>query len=118
MPEKSNVYKPFQLFEYDHQPGEYCLMLSDRFMVEKMDLFEANGRYGNGYGWADVALHAMRSEDPDIESRLDMDPEAGTFVAFGNDYSALQKLAELLHGAYHDHGKLSDWVSKAPYEWD
>ena len=111
-------FLPFQLFEYDHQPGEYCLQLSDTHMLEKEELFSDNGRYGNGYGWSDVAVYAMRSQDPSLESKINLNPEAGTFVAFGKNLSALQKLAQLLFEAYNNPQTLAEWVSKAPYEWD
>jgi len=116
--EDRETYAPLQLFEYDHKPGEYCLMLSDDRMLAVMDVFEANERYGNGYAWADVALQAMRTRAPELEKRLDMDPEAGMFVAFGTDLEALKKLGELLRDAFHDRDTLAELVAKAPYEWD
>jgi hypothetical protein len=118
MVEETLQYAPFKLFEYDHKPGHYCLMLSDDSMETHMDLFDSNDRYGNGYAWADVAVYAMRSQSPKLEAVIDMDPEAGTFVAFGADLAALRGLAKLLSGAFHKPKQLADWVKNAPYEWD
>lgn len=119
MYEERSAYAPFVLFEYDHKPGNFCLMLSDQHMVDGPDaVFEQNGRYGNGYGWADVALAAMRTQSPALESRLGMDPEAGMFVAYGSDLEALQALAVLLHAALQDPQKLAELVKAAPYEYD
>jgi hypothetical protein len=108
-------YAPLILFEYDHEPGTYCLMLSDG---ECGDVFEANGRDSTGYGWADVALQVIRTRAPELEARLEMDPEAGTFVAFGSDLEALQQLGTLLHEAAHDPAILGPLVKNAPFEYD
>ena len=120
MANTENDHAPFVLFEYDHRPGTFCLMLSDTHMVVGgVDaVFEQSGRYGNGYGWADVALGVIRTRAPELERRLDMDPEAGTFVAYGKDLEALKHLASLLHAAYHDHQRLAALVRTAPYEYD
>jgi hypothetical protein len=112
------TYAPLVLFEYDHKPGHYCLMLTDNHMVDVMDVFEENGRYGNGYGWTDVAVAAIRQEAPAIEGKVDFDPEAGMFVAFGEDLDALQQLGRILSGAFADKEQLGPLVASAPYEWD
>ena len=111
-------YAPLDLYEYEHAPGKYCLMLSDNQMVDLMSVFDEHGRYGNGYGWADVALQAMRVYAPEIEEKVELDPEAGTFAASSTDLAALKKLATLLHQAFHDHAKLGELVEEAPFEFD
>lgn len=111
-------YAPFVLFEYDHDPGSYCLMLSDTHMIEREETFQAKGREPNGYGWADVALAVIRAEAPEIEEKFGMDPEAGTYVAYGKDLEALQHLARLLHAAFHDPTRLGALVEAAPFEYD
>lgn len=112
------TYAPFVLLEYDHKPGTYCLMLSDDHMAEVMEVFDQNGRYGNGYGWADVTIGMIRNEAPDLEKRIDFDPEAGTFVACGEDLEALQQLGEMLSEAFANRIRLAKLVTHAPWEWD
>lgn len=116
--EEREKYSPLSLFEYDHKPGHYCLMLSDQHMGRCEAVFEANGRLAGGYAWADVALQVMRTEAPELEARVGMDPEAGMFVAYGEDLEALQRLGELLHAAFHDKAILGLLVKNAPYEMD
>ena len=111
-------YAPLILFEYDHDPGKYCLMLSDDHMIEHEELFGSHGREPNGSGWADVALQVIRTRAPALEGRLGMDPEAGTFVAYGSDLEALEQLGALLHEAFHDPGVLGPLVKDAPWEYD
>ena len=118
MDRDAKTYAPFVLFEYGHKPGTYCLMLSDAAMVDVADIFDAQGRDGNGYGWADVAIQVVRTQAPELERRFRMDPEAGTFVTFGDDKVALEKLGALLRGAFHDRDQLSALVAAAPREWD
>lgn len=112
------TYAPLILFEYDHEPGKYCLMLSDSNMGPTFAVFEANGREGGGYGWADVALQLVRSRAPTLESRVGFDPEAGMFVAYGTDLDALRRLGALMHAAFHDHEALAALVRDAPFEYD
>ena len=113
----SNPYAPLVLFEYDHKPGEYCLMLSDNHMVDVMDAFEEVGQYGNGYGWEAVTRQAMRAHAPELDGLFDYDPEAGTFVAFGSNHAALQRLAELLSKAFADRELLLELLRDAEEDW-
>ena len=112
------TYAPLALFEYDHNPGNYCLMLTDSRMVDVMEVFQANGREGGGYAWADLALGVIRSDAPELESKMGMDPEAGMFVAYGEDLDALKQLGTLLHAAFHDPARLAVLVKQAPWEYD
>ncbi len=118
MSDAANPIAPFVLFEYDHKPGHHCLMLSDGNMGPADEAFEAAGRDNGGYGWADLALHVMRTQAPELEKRLDLDPEAGTFVAYGEDLPALEELGKRLHAAFHDTETLPTLISGAPYEYD
>lgn len=117
--EDSKTFAPFVLMEYDHEPGTYTLLLTDDHMVMGADrVFEAHDRLGNGYAWSDVALQAMRTSQPELEAKVEMDPEAGMFAAYGPDLEALKALAGLLHTAFHDHAVLGPLVAAAPYEYD
>lgn len=103
-------YAPFILFAYDHRPGTYCLLLSDRDMTDVMDVFEAGGSHGNGYGWTEVARHAADTRLPQAGEPIGYDPEAGMFVAFGRDLALLQALGEILRDAFHDRALLAELV--------
>jgi hypothetical protein len=112
------TYAPLRLFEYDHEPGTYCLMLTDEHAAPVEAVFAAHDREPGGYGWADVAIHWIRTSAPELEDRLGLDPEAGMFVAHGKDLAALQALGAALRDAYHDHTRLDALVAAAPYEYD
>jgi hypothetical protein len=111
-----NPYDPLVLFEYDHKPGNYCLMLTDA-MVDVMEVFEEAGRYGNGYNWEAVARQAMRTYAQEYDGLFDYDPEAGMFVAYGDNRVALEKLGGLLAKAFHDRELLSELLKDAEEDW-
>ena len=112
------TYAPLVLIEYDDTPGRFCLMMSDVAMVRVNHVFEAHGRYGNGYGWADVALQAMRTRDPGLEARVELDAEAGGLYVQSTDLDALTALGQILRDAFHDPAVLGPLVAAAPYEWN
>lgn len=115
--DERKAYAPLQLFEYDHDPGHYCLMLSDRFMVEVSEPFEAAGYEGGGYDWNGVAMQAGR--EADVHTRFRTDPEAGTFVAYGTDLEALQILGAALKVAFDDPKRLAALIAAAdPNDFD
>jgi hypothetical protein len=113
----SPALEPLTFFEYDHKPGHYCLLLSDTHLVALLDVFEACGQYGNGYGWAGVARSAIRSRAPELEDRVSFDPEAGMFVAYGEDAEALRSLGLLLREAWQDRSVLAELIRAGDPDW-
>lgn len=116
--EEREQYAPLVIIEYDDSPGTFCLMLTDDHMIQVNDTFEANGRYGNGYGWADVTLQAIASSAPDLSEQVNIDAEAGGLYIQSTDLDALKQLATILHQAFHDKTILGPLVANAPYEFD
>lgn len=111
------AYAPLILFEYDHKPGHYCLLLSDNHMVRVDAPFAAAGYQGGGYDWNAVALQAAR--EIGVAGRFGTDPEAGTFVAYGEDLQALQALGAQLKRAFDDPVRLTALIAAAdPEEFD
>ena len=117
MVDDNETYAPFVLFEYEHKPGNFCLMLSDRHMVHVTDVFEAQGVYGNGYDWEAVARQVVRSRGGALEGRFKYDPEAGTFVAYGTDVEALRELGAALKLAFDDRSVLAELIRDAESDW-
>lgn len=111
------TFAPLVFFEYDHNPGNYCLMLSDNHMVELEENFTEAGYEGNGYGWAGVAQSAVSLRAPELAERINFDPEAGTFVAYGTDAEALRQLGLLLQEAFQDQTVLTGFIAAGDPEW-
>lgn len=117
MYDEREAYAPLMLFEYDHNPGHYCLMLSDAHMVDVSGPFEAAGYEGGGYDWNGVALQAGR--EAGLAGRFGTDPEAGSFVAYGSDLEALQQLGTALQAAHADPKRLAALIAAAdPDDFD
>lgn len=111
------TYAPLVFFEYDHKPGNYCLMLSDSHMVELEDVFAERGYEGCGYGWNGVAEVLVRLRAPELHGRMGFDPEAGMFVAYGTDEAALRSLGTLLREAHSDRALLAELIDAGEPEW-
>ncbi|MGW4356215.1 immunity 51 family protein [Nocardia sp. NPDC004582] len=111
------TYAPLVFFEYDHRPGHFCLMLSDNHMLASEVVFAESGYDGGGYGWAGVARSAVATRAPELADRVSYDPEAGMFVAYGEDAGALRQLGMLLQEAHRDPAVLSGFIEAGDPEW-
>ncbi|MET7638140.1 immunity 51 family protein [Streptomyces sp. NPDC005438] len=111
------TFQPLVFFEYDHKPGHYCLMLTEDAMFAVADVFEERGYECNGYAWAGVARSAVRARAPELEDRFGCDPEAGMFVAYGEDAEALRALGTLLREAFEDRAVLRGFVEAGDPDW-
>ncbi|BAJ26802.1 MULTISPECIES: immunity 51 family protein [Kitasatospora] len=111
------TFDPLVLIEYDHRPGSYGLLLTDDRMVEVDEAFEAAGQQNGGYGWEAVARSAVRTRAPHLEGRFRYDPEAGMFVAYGDDGAALRELGALLAEAFRDRAALRGLLDAADPDW-
>ncbi|GAB3660752.1 Imm51 family immunity protein [Glycomyces tarimensis] len=59
------------------------------------EVFDAHGLEGNGYDWQ-AAVHAALVERTSVLDRIEFDPEAGMFCAYGEDREALGAVATTL----------------------
>jgi hypothetical protein len=75
--------------------------------------FEEAGHEGGGYGWHGVADALVRLKAPKLKKKLDFDPEASMFVAFGKDRDALAQLARLLLEVMADPVLLKEAIARA-----
>lgn len=111
------TYAPLILFEHDDKPGHYSLLLTDAHMVDVMGPFHAAGYEGHGYDWNGVALQAAR--EAGVDGRLNTDPEAGMFAAYGTDLEALQIVAAALAEAHANPDKLTALIAAGdPNDFD
>lgn len=111
------TFAPLVFFEYDHNPGMFCLMLSDNFLYNVDGVFGECGQDANGYGWEGVSRSVVRERAPGLADRIQYDSEAGTFVAHSHEADALQQLGVLLKQAYDDHALLKELIEAGEPEW-
>ncbi len=105
---------PFRFSEYE---GSHSVILTDIDMLDVMEVFDEHGYSGNGYGWAGVAQSAVVHHAPDLDALVRYDPEAGMFAASSTDRVAVERLAVLLHKAFHDRVFLAELIAAGQPEW-
>jgi hypothetical protein len=101
-------------------PGKYSLWLEAGAM-DVDDLISELGHEPNGYFWEGIAELLIRTEAPSLEGRFMTDPEAGAFVAYGQDRTALDDLAGRLRAVAADGNRLRalvEYAESTGYEFD
>jgi Immunity protein 51 len=101
-------FAPLQLIEIS--PGTFNLTLTEFGQWEAT--FTEMGQDGGGYAWHGVADALVRLKAPKLKKKLDYDPEASMFVAFGKDRDALVQLARLILEATADPAVLKEAIAK------
>jgi hypothetical protein len=99
---------PFHLTE--SSPGNYSLLLTEFLPAD--EVFAEAGREGGGYGWELVANRV--AEDLGLCDRLDFDPEATVFCAYGGDREALEELGAELARLFNDEAALRGVIDRVP----
>ncbi|WP_166388123.1 Imm51 family immunity protein [Catellatospora methionotrophica] len=102
--------KPLTLMETD--PGEFSLLL-DTGGLAVDDLIQELGHEPNGYFWEGIAELIVANEAPELDGRVDYDPEAGMFCARSQDRAALEDLGARMSVAATDPGRLRELVALA-----
>jgi hypothetical protein len=106
---------PFSLIETT--PGAFSLLLRD--LDATASTFEAAGHTGNGYSWQVVAQHLLETNLTDIADRIEFDPEADMFCAYGTDQRALAQLGERLSDFVRHPKQLAKVIATIPPSaWD
>ena len=99
-------FDPFELVETS--PGQFSLLFSK--FEAAAEVFEEAGVEGGGYAWAAVARHVVDNDATELKERIDFDPEASLFCAFGEDRAALTTLGARLAQLLHDKRRLAQIV--------
>jgi hypothetical protein len=95
-------WAPFALSQYDE--GGYGLTLGD--FDDCWEIFEEYDYEPGGYGWHGVAEALIRLRAPHLADKIEFDPEASLFAAYGTDRAALEELARLMKSAMMDEALL------------
>ncbi len=90
---------PLKLVET--KPGWFSLLL-DAGDTAVDGLVEELGHEPNGFFWEGVAQFLIGEEAPELDGRVELDPEAGMFCAYGNDRAALERLGTLMAAVAND----------------
>jgi hypothetical protein len=95
------------------EDGQHESVLYDGDMEDVEDVFDELGAESNGHGWESLARWLIHAEMAGFADTIWFSSEGGTFVAGSSDLTALRRLAERLHGAFHDRALLSRLITEA-----
>jgi hypothetical protein len=98
--------EPFVLAETS--PGRYSLLLST--FDAAAPAFETSGIDAGGYAWEGVARYVVENDAAALGERIQFDPEASMFCAYGDDRAGLEDLGKRLSTLYHDLPRLTEMV--------
>ena len=111
MPKMNNQFVPLRLVENEDSFNLYL----DEF-DQCAEVFEEMDYDGGGYGWHGVADAIIRLNAPHLAGKIEFDPEASLFVAYGPDRAAIEELARLLKSAIDDETLLRTAIENADPE--
>lgn len=101
--------KPLKLIETT--PGKFSLLLvAGETPVD--EIIFALEHEPNGYFWEGVA-QLLLEDHPLVMERVDFDPEAGMFCAYGEDRGALEALGELMAAVATDEVRVRELLARA-----
>jgi hypothetical protein len=106
---ESRAFAPCRLVP--HEDGSYSLCF-DAFEATQA-IFEEMGWDGGGYSWHGVVDALVQLKAPDLQEKLDYDPEASMFVALSEDQEALAQVAGLIREAIDDPTILREAIENA-----
>lgn len=102
-------FAPFRLL--DHDEGHTSLLLSE--FEPHSAIFEELGYDAGGYAWHGVADALIRMRAKHLRRKVQFDPEASLFAAYGKERAALVELARLLRDAVNDPALLREAIEAA-----
>ncbi len=97
---------PFTIAETS--PGKFSLLLT--VFEPASAVFDEAGVEGGGYAWEAIARHVVEHVALELQERLDFDPEASMFCAYGEDRDALLELGARLAALFHDRDALAKMI--------
>jgi hypothetical protein len=97
--------EPFRLIE--SSPGNFSLLLT--VFEPASAVFARFGLEGGGYAWEGVAKHLV-DHGESLEGRVNFDPEASMFCAYGPDRDALAELGARLATVFHAPDRLAELI--------
>lgn len=78
---RNDEFAPCQFIEHDD--GSYSLTFTDFDKTE--ETFEEMDQEGGGYSWHGVVDALVRMKAPELQEKLEYDPEGSMFVALSRD---------------------------------
>ena len=102
---------PFYWVEHEGSASA-CLGVGE-YLQEVFDTRAEEGFEGNGYDWGSLALVFLTEKCPDMQDKIDFDPEADMFCAYAEDKEALADFILQFKKACEDRDLILDLFSRA-----
>ncbi len=109
----TNDYPPAQLLLDE---DFYSVQVVGEDMLAYMDLFEAAGHYGNGYGWEGLVEHMLLGENPDLLNRCEFDSEGDACLIRLESPEDAVTLAKMIHDMVKNTTKMKQYLSEVDPE--
>ena len=110
--QNNNDYYPFELQNFNGQFNIVVNIESAGLYPKYYNFFKKYGYEGNGYCWEGHIKQILSKLDKSLISKIDFDPEAGTFFAIAKDQESQLKFVKLLSPIFSDFKVLAIWVKK------
>ena len=96
----------------NEESASVCLN-AGKYLQEVFDTRAEEGFEGNGYDWGSLAQVFLDEKCPDMQEKIDFDPEAGMFCAYAEDKEALANFILQFKKACEDKPLILDLFSRA-----
>ena len=103
--------KPFFWVEHDNSYS-VCLTVGE-YLQEVFDTRVEEGFEGNGYDWASLAQVFLDEKCPELQEKVDFDPEGSMFVAYSENKEALIDFLSKFKEACENREEILDLFSRA-----
>lgn len=103
--------KPFFWVEHNNLYS-VCLTVGE-YLQEVFDTREDEGFEGNGYDWGSLAQVFLNEKCPELQEKIDFDPEGSMFVAYSENKEALIDFISKFKEACENREEILDLFSRA-----
>ena len=107
-----NEIRPFYWVK-QNSGASVCLTADSAYLQTVFDTRAEEGFIGNGYDWGSLAQVFLDEKCPDLQKKIDFDPEADMFCAYSDDKDALSDFILRFKRACEDNAIILDLFSRA-----
>jgi len=90
-----------------------CLTVDDEYLQDVFDARAEEGFIGNGYDWGSLAQVFLDEICPDMQGKINFDPEADMFCAYSKDKEVLANFILQFKKTCEDKSSILDLFSRA-----
>ena len=100
-------------FWVEHEKSASACLSVGEYLQEVFDTRADEGFEGSGYDWGSLAQVFLEEKCPDLQGKIDFDPEGSMFCAYSRDKDSLAYFILRFKEACEDRALISDLFSRA-----